>query len=321
MTAKAPEDPRVKTVRSPWRAGAWLSPRAMAWASAASVAALFGTLLFLLKARPLPRPASAGTPPPRLASKISSVQERLKTDPQDISAMVELGTLLFERGKESYVEAIGVLEEARELGALDPRIFYCLGVMYQDEGLFPFALNEYKRFLRHYPEDKEVRLLAAKLYFRLGLFPEAVSEFERLKFQDANDPLIEENLGLSLWRAKQLDRAKASFGQLKTLGGDYARRAEFFLGQMALEESDFQGAYDRFAAAGTEPVPGLDPQTLPTGLAMAAQKLGKWDEAKTAWEAVLRATPDDAKAKQALREAGRRADAARRAAERAAKKK
>ena len=137
--------------------------------------------------------------PPQVASQIAAAQERLKANPQDIAALVELGTLKFEKGRDSYVEAIGDLEEARDLGALDARIFYCLGIMYQEEGLFPFALTEYKRFLRHYPEDKEVRMLTAKLYYKMGLFSEAVNEYDRLKFQDPSDPLIEENLGMSLW--------------------------------------------------------------------------------------------------------------------------
>ena len=45
---------------------------------------------------------------------------------------------------------------------------------------------------------------------------------------------------------------------------------------------------------------------------MAAQKLGKWEEARAAWEESLRAAPNDAKAKAALKETTRRAVAAER---------
>src|SRR4029079_9664924 len=127
--------------------------------------------------------------PPQLNSQISTAQDRLKANPQDISALVELGTLLFEKGKDSYVDAINDLEEALDLGALDPRIFYCLGIMYQEEGLYPFALTDYKDVMHHAPEDKEVRMLTAKLYYRMGLFNEAVGEYERLKFSDPSDPI------------------------------------------------------------------------------------------------------------------------------------
>jgi tetratricopeptide (TPR) repeat protein len=193
--------------------------------------------------------------------------------------------------------------------------------MYQEEGLYPFALTEYKRFLRHYPEDKEVRMLTAKLYYRMGLFTEAVGEYERLKFSDPADPLIEENLGLSLWGAKLVDRAAGCFAALKIVGGDYARRAEFYLGQIALEGGKFQEAYDHFVAVGGDVLPGLEASRVHTGLAMAAQKLGKWEEARLAWETALRAAPGDAKAAAALKEATRRATAAKKVAAAAAAKK
>ncbi|MEK7234158.1 MAG: tetratricopeptide repeat protein, partial [Elusimicrobiota bacterium] len=285
MTQRVVDEVRLQTVMSSWAlAGGWLSARAVAVAAALAVVTLFGTLVFMLRENPLPRRHAEFPSPPQVASQIAAAQERLKANPQDIAALVELGTLKFEKGRDSYVEAIGDLEEARDLGALDARIFYCLGIMYQEEGLFPFALTEYKRFLRHYPEDKEVRMLTAKLYYKMGLFSEAVNEYDRLKFQDPADPLIEENLGMSLWGGKLTDRASGSFVQLKTHGGDYARRAQFYLGQIALEADKYQEAYDAFVAVGVQPLAGLDPQRVPTGLAMAAQKLGKWEEARAAWE-------------------------------------
>ena len=317
MTNRIAGEPRLKPVRSPWSlgGGAWLNARTIPWLAAVSITLLFGALWFVLRAKPLPRRRVDFPAPPQLNSQISTAQDRLKANPQDISALVELGTLLFEKGKDSYVDAISDLEEARDLGALDPRIFYCLGIMYQDEGLYPFALTEYQRFLRHYPEDKEIRLLAAKLYYRMGLFPEAVGEYERLKFTSPADPLVEENLGLSLWGAKLMDRALGSFDQLKTYGGDFGRRAEFYKGQIALEAGKYQEAADHFAQCGVaaSPLPGIPDERVYTGLGMALQKLSRWDEAKAAWEAVLKAAPKDPKARAALREVDRRLAAAKRA--------
>ncbi len=321
MTHHAVDEVRLKPVKSPWAlAGGWLSARAVAIAAALAVVSLFGTLMFTLRDKPLPRHQAGFPAPPQVASQITAAQERLKVNPQDIVALVELGTLKFEKGKDSYIEAIGDLEEARDLGALDPRIFYCLGIMYQEEGLFPFALTEYKRFLRHYPEDKEVRMLMAKLYYRMALFNEAVGEYERLKFQDPRDPLIEENLGLSLLSAKLIDRAVGSFAQMKAHGGDFALRAEYYLGLIALDAGKYQEAYDHFVAVGPAVLPGLETQRVPTGLAMAAQKLGKWEEARVAWETALRAAPGDAKATAALKESTRRAIAAKKAVDAAAEK-
>ena len=317
MTAKAPEDARVKPVRAPWALGpGWLTARATAWAAGGAILVLFAVLFFTFRARPMPRRAGEGASPSRLNPRIASAQDKLKADPQDIAALVDLGTTLFEKGKDSYVDALAALEEARALGALDPRLFYCLGVMYQEEGLFPFALDEYKKFLRHFPDDKEVRLLAAKLYYRMGLFGDAVNEYERLKFTNPDDPLIEENLGLSLWGAKSVDRAKGSFELLQTKGGDFSRRASFYLGQLALEAGDHSAAAERFlAAAQGGELEGVPPERLHAGLGMSLQKLSRFEEAKTSWEAVLRAAPNDAKATAALREVNRKLAAAKKLAD------
>jgi tetratricopeptide (TPR) repeat protein len=316
VTNRAPEEPRLKPVSAPGRLGiSWLSARSLIVGASLTIAALFTALFFMLREHPLPRrrvdlPLSTDR-----TAEITTVQERLKSNPQDLSALVELGTLLFEKGKDSYVDAISDLEEARDLGALDTRIFYCLGIMYQEEGLYPFALTEYQRFLRHYPEDKEIRMSLAKLYYRMGMFPEAAGEYDRLKFSNPNDPLIEENLGLSLWGAKQMDRALTSFNQLKSVGGDFGRRAEFYIGQIALEAGRFQEAADRFSACalGGTPLQGVADDKLFTGLGMALQKLGRYEEARNAWENVLRALPKDPKAKAALRETERKIAAAKRA--------
>ncbi len=325
MTAGVMDDARVKPVRGRWRgAGVWQDTRVLAAAAAVAIGLLFGGLWWSLRVKPLPRPRAADAPPPPgLDEQLASAQERLKTDPQDIAALVQAGTVLFQKGKDSYIEAIGDLEEARDLGALDARIFYCLGIMYQEEGLFPFALTEYRRFLRHEPENKDIRMLAAKLEYRMGMFSDAVVDYDRLQFASPKDPVVEENLGLSLWGAKQTARAQASFEALKAYGGDFARRAEFYEGQLALEDGRYQDAADHFnrCRAGDVPIPELPAERVYTGLAMADQKLALWDDAVSAWQQVLKATPKDLKARAALRSDQARAAAARRAAARAAKSK
>ena len=96
---------------------------------------------------------------------------------------------------------------------------------------------------------------------------------------------------------------------------DFSRRAAFYKGQLALEGGRYQEAADDFSQVGisSSPLAGVADEKVYTGLGMALQKLSRWDEAKAAWEAVLKATPKDAKAQTALREANRRAAAAQRA--------
>lgn len=244
---------------------------------------------------------------PQLDAAISSAKDRLQVNPQDISTLVELGTLHFEKGKDFYADAINELEEARDLGALDPRIFYCLGVMYQEVGLYSYALDEYRRFLRHYPDDKEIRMLAAKLLYRQGDYQEAVSEYERLKFHFPNDSLIEENLGLSLWGVKATDRAIESFNQLKTMGSEPAKRADFYLGQIAFDNNQYDKALEHFIRFQFQEMDfGIPAGKINAALGSTYQKLGRLNEAKTFWEMVLKDNPADEKAAAALRDIKRR---------------
>jgi tetratricopeptide (TPR) repeat protein len=304
---------RIKPPRVPGHFGlSWLSSKAAVIVVLAAGAVFVGVMYLLLQdAGSFSRRRIEFPPLPQLNTAIAAAQERLKTNPQDITTLVELGTLHFEKGKEFYPDAINELEEARELGALDPRIFYCLGIMYQEVGLYSFALEEYKRFLRHYPDDKEIRMLEAKLLYKQGNFPDAINEFERLKFQYPGDTLIEENLGLSLWAAKSADRAAESFNQLRSAGGDQGRRAEYYLGQIAFEQGKFADALTHYQEAqkGAEAGGwGIPADQLDFALASTYQKLGQFVMAKPLWEKVVAETNGDAKnkAKKALQETVRR---------------
>lgn len=299
---------RIKPARKGGPLWAWLTTRSLG--SVVSVAAAVFSLaayLLLRDAGDAARRRLEFPPLPQLNAAIVAAQERLKVDSQDIGALVELGTLHFEKGKEFYADAINELEEARELGALDSRIFYCLGVMYQEVGLYSFALDEYRKFLRHYPEDKEVRMLAAKLLYRQGSYGDAVEEYERLKYHHPGDALVEENLGLSLWGAKQVDRAVDSFNALKGMGAEQAKRAAFYLGQIALERGDAAAALEHLLQCRPEGQGfGIPSERVHAATAQAYQKSGMLPEAKAEWERVLELTPDDAKAKAAVRELNRR---------------
>ncbi len=302
MRIKAPPSGRLP-------AAEWLSPRAAAWTLAA--VALAGALFYFGFARPFRFQRFRKDVParPQIDAAISISQERLKANPQDIAALVELGTLHFEKGQEFYPDAVNELEDARRLGAMDIRLFYCLGAMYQELGLYPFALEEYLKFLRNRPEDKEVRMLAAKIYYRQGDFSSAVTEYERLRFRYPKDAVILENLGLSLWGGKLADRAVECFHQLEAAGGLPARRARFYLGRIAFEEGRFEEAFDlmqKSLPSESEPEFGIPKDSMYAAAAMACRKLDRTDEARELWQKVLHLVPNDAKAQAALRELNRR---------------
>ncbi len=292
---------------------AWMrSP--IGWVVLLAVCAVVALLFYAGSVRSgrTPRRLVSWPPSSRIDAALAAAQGRLATDPQDLPALVEVGILHFAKGAQSYPEAINELEEARRLGALDSRIFYCLGAMYQELGLYTFSMQEYQRYLRNYPDDREVRLMAAKLDYRQGDFNSAIKEYERLRFRDPGDLLVAENLGLSFWQAKLADRAAECFSQLLAAGGPPARRAQFYLGRLAFESGRVQEGLDmmrRSLPADGEPETGIPKQQMYRLLAQAYQRLNRVDEARDAWQMVLLAVANDPEATVALKTINRRASA------------
>jgi len=132
----------------------------------------------------------------RRDGRIARLKERIAADPNDIHALLESGILKFQKGPDYYSVAFADLEDARARGAADVRIFYYLGRMYQAEGLYDFALEEYRRLINNRPEDFEARMLAAKLLFASGDYPQAVREYETLGVAHPDNILVLENLAL-----------------------------------------------------------------------------------------------------------------------------
>jgi len=301
---------RIQPLRPVWPILSWRnSPQA--WGVFLVALAAAGALLHfgLLRPHKPVRPPLDLHARPQIDSALAAAQLRVAANPQDLAALVELGLLHFEKGAQTYPEAVNEFEEARRLGAMDARIFYGLGVMYQELGLYPFALEEYGKYLRNYPEDQEVRLLAAKLYYRQGDFAAAVREYERLRYRYPDDLLITENLGLSLWQQKLTDRAIECFKALQAAGGLPARRAQFFLGQIAFEAGRWPealGLMQRSLPGDGEPDFGIPRERMYASVAMVCQKLDQPQEAREAWQRVLTLTPNDAKARTALRDLNRR---------------
>jgi tetratricopeptide (TPR) repeat protein len=197
-----------------------------------------------------PRAGAAFLETGRLDSRLARLNERIRSNPNDIQALLEAGILKFQKGPASYIDAISDLETARSNGAADVRVFYYLGRMYQAVGLYDFALEEYRRLLNNRPDDFEVRMLAAKLLFAAGKYPQAVREYEALSEAHTGNILVLENLALSRWKNKQ--DPKPVLDKLGGLGPEAAFRARYISGRMAYENKDYAAAAPFLARAAAE---------------------------------------------------------------------
>lgn len=239
---------------------------------------------------------------------VSQAQLRLKNNPEDLKALVSLGIDYFQQGPNFYPQGINSLEEARSLGALDPRIFYYRGLMYQNLGFYPFALKEYQRYLRNFPNDEDIRQREAKLLFQAGRYNDALSEYQRLSYFSPKDPVIKENLAICLWKNHEENPAAEIFSELaKTSSQEGAQRAEFYLGRIAWSQKDYQGAFSHLlkaVPAGNEDI-GIAPQKIYFFLAQISQKLGHYRESQRFWKKTLSLDPRDSQAKKELKKVRR----------------
>lgn len=236
--------------------------------------------------------------------RLEKAAQRLKADPDDIGSMVESGVLLFQKGKDFYPDAINDFDDAWEHGALDARIFYYMGVMYQEEGLYRDAIKQYMMFLRNRPNDEEVRLLAAKLLYQSGQFEDAAAQYRELQKRRSQDSVVKENLALSLTALKRYDEAKSQLQALETLGPAEERRAHFYLGQIASEQGDYREAMRQYLAVMPlegRPDIGIPPLTIYTVAAENYDKLNAFATARDCWENVARLDPKNTHAKSRLR--------------------
>ena len=197
-----------------------------------------------------PRSKAAFLAPGRLDGRIARLDERIAANPNDIQALLESGILKFQKGPGNYIDAIADLEAARAKGAADVRIFYYLGRMYQAEGLYDFALEEYRRLINNRPGDFEARMLLAKLLFSTGDYPQAVREYEALSGAHPNNILVLENLALSRWK-NGMD-PQPILGRLGGLGPEAAFRARYISGRMAYENKDYAAAVPLLARAAAD---------------------------------------------------------------------
>ncbi|MBI4347041.1 MAG: tetratricopeptide repeat protein [Elusimicrobia bacterium] len=262
-------------------------------------------------------------PPAALEQRLRAATDRLDDNPEDLQALVEAGTLHFLKGPEFHRTAINELEQARRLGAMEPRIFYYLGVMYQEAGLLPYAVEHYQAFIRNFPEDREARLLLGKLLYQTGRYEDAAVQYQSLKGPRAKfDPVVEENLGLSLLALKRFDEASLSFSALLAHPA-FEPRARYYLGQVSFELGRFEQArehFDRAAIASLAPtgLAGIEPVALWAAIAANDEKREDWTAAKERWEKVLQLDSKSAKAKSSLARVKAKLAAAERAARRAA---
>jgi tetratricopeptide (TPR) repeat protein len=168
----------------------------------------------------------------------------LQSNPEDFSALSDLAVALYQKGPESYVEAMNALEKARSLGAVDPMLFFYAGVMYDALGLPQYAANDLKKYLRHYPQDYEALVRLGNVYFHGENYEEAEALYHDAVALWKKDPTVWFNYGVVGVKRGNLDQAEKCFGEVTRLAGSLPAGGLFELGEIERLKGNDERAAD-----------------------------------------------------------------------------
>lgn len=236
-----------------------------------------------------------------LEDLIRQKEEHLKDNPDDIETNLKLGfALSINKGKENSSRAINSLERARDLGSLDANMFAVLGQLYEKNGLFKEAILSYKRYLAHYPNNREYRIRLSNLYFHSDQIDEAIDELENVYRSYSRDPVILINLARCYFQKGLFDEAEQKMGELQDVVNKLPPEGNYLLGEIFLSKGDYRQAINNFKME-----LNLDPKFIPAwlGLARTYEKNGNQEDALATWKKILQFDPSNKEAKAKLRPA------------------
>jgi tetratricopeptide (TPR) repeat protein len=228
----------------------------------------------------------------------AAAKAALERNAEDPAAWTELAVAQFETGPSAYLSALESLERARDLGALDDRLFYYAGVMYESVGLPDYARPEFARFLRHRPQDAETRLRLANLHYRLGDFDRAAEQYKTLLAASPDDPVVSVNLAMVHRQQSRWEEGLKLLNAFVEAGRPLPEGAHKVLGDLyrgAARPKEALPHYLSEAARRPE-----DPAPV-EALAQAYEESGELSEAVTHWKRLLQLDPKHATARSRIR--------------------
>jgi tetratricopeptide (TPR) repeat protein len=231
-----------------------------------------------------PRSPSEFLSPPQLADAKARAGSLLAKDPQDISALTELAVLTYQEGPDHALDCIEYAQKALDAGALDDRLFFYRGASYEAKGLTGYAAEDFEKFLRHHPDDLEVRLRLGNLLYRAGELEKAEAAFKAVLAARPADPLVSFNLAVVLRDRRQWEEGLAVLLPImdrdKTLPvGGQRVLGDLYGGAGKTDEA--------LAAYRKELERAPDDADTAAAVADTLEKSGRKAEAREAWKHVL----------------------------------
>jgi len=199
--------------------------------------------------RPLQLHGAALLPvaPAEADARISAAKSAVADNPEDIKGWSDLAIGYYQKGPDGYVDGLNALEKAETLGSTDETLFYYAGVMYDALGLPDYAINEFRKFLRYFPDHYESLVRLANVYFRMGRYDEADQLYRQVLKQWPKDPTVWFNFAVVAVKKGKLDEARAALERVHSLAGQLPAGGYFQEGEIARLKGNEDAALSLYA--------------------------------------------------------------------------
>lgn len=157
----------------------------------------------------LPRPLPNSKEDPRLLLEQGWMQDRLKKNPDDQTALYNLASV--EMSESDYVSAAGLYRRILIAAPEDVRTLTALGTALDGEGNWQDGKIEYQKALAAEPEYADAQYDLAQLDFKHGNYDEAEREYRRLTAEDPKDASAHNGLGAVLIATNRPANAQSEF--------------------------------------------------------------------------------------------------------------
>jgi tetratricopeptide (TPR) repeat protein len=203
--------------------------------------------------------------PNQAQSIVTATTDDLHSNPEDFNAWSQLAIAYFNLGPSSYADGLNALEKARALGATSESLFYYAGIMYENLGLPDYAVNEFSKFLRHYPDDEEIQMHLANLFVLQKRYDDAYKLYTALAKRSSQNPALLLNLAVVCKEKGDFEGALNAFSKLHQLVKELPEGGLFQEGEVwRLKGSDDQ------AISFYQQEISLHPSSLPAFVALEA---------------------------------------------------
>jgi Flp pilus assembly protein TadD len=235
----------------------------------------------------LPVDQKPGATDPRILLEQAWMQNKLRKDPKDATALFNLAGAYMGEGE--YRGAIATYQRELDVDANDPRALTALGAAYEKAGDVQQAAGAYEKAIHQNEKQMDARFDLARLELNHDDTAQAEQQFRSILEQEPDDADAHSGLGLVLLKEQRADDAQAEFQAALKLNPQDAAALDG-LAQLAIASGDPGRAVDLLEAAIKQD--GKDAE-MREHLAMAYVQTGRYGDAAVQLKTAAVLTPDD----------------------------